>query len=345
MPRTPVYMPNRPNQLDDQSAGVDVLSDVLGASHLTTWLHGRMDLAAPWRLDLPASGALSFYVVARGGAWVQVDDIINPDDPSAARIALPPLALSAGDILLLPRGQGHWLADHPSSSATALRIDYQACPRPWIGDHPPIGGNGPVTSLVVGHFRFGGSAAGNPLFHTFPHLLHIPAAAAVPGSPLAGIMPLILGETASPGPGSNIVLARLADLLLIHALRYWIANAGEHTCGLQAVVNPSIGRALQLIHARPADAWTVDRLAQAVNMSRSGFSALFTRLVGEPPLMYVTRWRMTQAAMRLEASQESVATVAEHVGYANPVAFAKAFSRVQGVGPGAWRRQHRTTHP
>lgn len=328
----------------DDHTGLDVLSDLLGAAHLTTWLHGRMDLGAPWRLDMPVSGALTFYVVARGGGWVQVEGVTLPDDPTGTPVAIPPVALSAGDILLLPRGQAHWLADHPSTSTATLRIDFQACPRPWIGDQPPMGGSGPVTSLVIGHFRFGGSAAGNPLFNTFPHLLHIPASAAVPGSPLAGIMPLILGETAAPGPGANIVLARLADLLLIHALRYWIANAREHTCGLHAVVNPAIGRALQLIHARPGDAWTVDRLAQAVNMSRSAFSALFSRLVGEPPLMYVTRWRMTQAALRLEASEESVATVAEHVGYANPVAFAKAFARVQGVGPGAWRRQHRTRH-
>ncbi|MBL0939495.1 MAG: AraC family transcriptional regulator [Gemmatimonadaceae bacterium] len=321
-----------------------MVSEILASAHLTTSMYGRMDLGAPWRIGLPASGTLSFYVVARGGGWVQVAGTI-PEGPHGPAQPYPPVALSAGDILLLPRGQAHWLVDHPSTKTAPLELDHQACPRPWIGDHAVFGGDGPVTSLVIGHFRFGGSAAGNPLLGTFPAILHIPASAAVPGSPLAGIMPLILGESAAPGPGSNIVLARLADLLLIHALRYWIANAGAHTCGLHAVVNPNIGRALRLIHARPAESWTVDSLAQSVDMSRSAFSALFTRLVGEPPLMYVTRWRMTQAALRLEASEESVATVAEHVGYANPVAFAKAFTRVQGVGPGAWRRQHRTTAP
>ena len=156
-------------------------------------------------------------------------------------------------------------------------------------------------------------------------------------------MPLILSESASPGAGSSIVLARLADLLFVHALRLWISTAGQSACGLRAVADPAIGAALRLMHARPAEAWTVEQLASAVAMSRSAFAARFTELVGEPPLQYLARWRMTIAAQRLRDDNAGIADVAEAVGYANPVAFSKAFARLQGVGPGAFRRAQRVT--
>jgi transcriptional regulator GlxA family with amidase domain len=197
-----------------------------------------------------------------------------------------------------------------------------------------------VTSLVAGQFTFGGAASRNPLLATLPPLLHLPADA-MAASPQLGVVPLILSETATPGPGATIVLARLADLLLIHALRYWLATTGAESCGLRAVADPPIGAALKLMHARLAEPWTVESLASAVAMSRSAFAARFTKLVGEPPLQYLARWRMTKAALLLSTSQESVAAVADQVGYANPVAFTKLFTRLQGVGPGAYRRAHR----
>ena len=95
------------------------------------------------------------------------------------------------------------------------------------------------------------------------------------------------------------------------------------------------------MHARPAEPWTVDSLARAVGQSRSAFAARFTQLVGESPLQYLTRWRMTEAAGLLREREESVPAIAERVGYRNPAAFMKAFTRVQGVGPGAYRRTHR----
>ena len=160
---------------------------------------------------------------------------------------------------------------------------------------------------------------------------------------LAGLVPLILSESGSPGAGSAIVLARLADLLFVHALRFWSSTVDASVCGLGAVADPAIGAALRLIHARPAEPWTVERLATSVAMSRSAFAARFTELVGEPPLQYLAHWRMTIAAQRLREDDAVIADVAQAVGYANPVAFSKAFARMQGVGPGTFRRRrHRT---
>ncbi|MGH7471394.1 MAG: cupin domain-containing protein [Longimicrobiales bacterium] len=324
MLKTPDILSDRPSQPD---VSIDVVGDILGAVHLTTAVFGRLELGAPWHLRIPKRAYLSFYVMARGSGWIEAGQA--------------GVALSAGDAVLLPHGTPHYIWDAEGSHAKAQDIDYAACKRPWIGDSARFGGDGPVTSIVTGHFTFGGTASRNPLLDSLPALIHLPADAAAANPQLAGVVPLILSESARPGPGATIVLARLADLLLIHALRYWIATAGAAQCGLHAVADPTIGAALRLMHAQPAEPWTVGSLASAVNTSRSAFAARFTKLVGEPPLQYLARWRMTKAALLLSTSENSVAAVADQVGYANPVAFTKAFSRFQGVGPGAYRRAHR----
>jgi AraC-like DNA-binding protein len=338
MRETPDSLPDRPSGLD---SSLDVVGEVLGAVHLTTAVFGRLELGAPWRLRVPARGYLSFYVVARGSAWIEVGDEGNGADGGDGKHRA--VALSAGDAVLLPQGSAHRLRDADRSDAPPLDFDYAACPHVWIGEGAHLGGGGPVTSVVAGNFTFGGTASRNPLLSSLPALVHLPAGASAANPQLAGVVPLILSESAAPGPGATIVLARLADLLLIHALRYWVATAGADSCGLRAVSDPAIGAALKLIHARPAEPWTVESLARSVAMSRSAFAARFNKLVGEPPLQYLARWRMTKAAQLLTTSEQSTAAVAEQVGYANPVAFTKAFSRVQGVGPGAFRRAHRVT--
>jgi AraC-like DNA-binding protein len=203
-----------------------------------------------------------------------------------------------------------------------------------------MGGDGPVTTLIIGHFTLG-KGPRNALLASLPPAIHLPSGAVSASPQLGGLVPLILSESASPGPGNSIVLARLADLLLVHGLRLWVATAGESACGLRAVSDPAVGKALRLMHAQPADPWTVESLATAVAMSRSAFAARFAQLVGEPPLQYLAGWRMTLAAQRLREDDAVIADVAESVGYANPVAFSKAFSRIRGVGPGTFRRRTR----
>ncbi len=336
MPDNPNFMSDRPVNQDPE---VDVVGEILGAIHLTTAVYGRIELGSPWRLRIPARPYLSFYVVARGGGWIEVDYPESAPEHPGPR-ALP---LSAGDAVLLPRGTAHTLGESAESRAKPLDLDYGACPRPWIGEAARFGGEGPVTSLVTGHFTFSGNGSRNRLLETLPPVIHLPAGAAAEHPQLAGVVPLILNESARPGPGAGIVLARLADLLLVHALRFWMTTSGKEQCGLRAVADPNIGAALRLMHARAAEGWTVEGLADAVAMSRSAFAARFTKLVGEPPLQYLARWRMTQASRMLSTSDQSVTTIAEQVGYANPVAFAKAFARYQGVGPGAYRRAQTAT--
>lgn len=330
MHQTPNNTTDRPISADST---VDVIGEILEAVHLRTAIFGKLELGAPWRLRIPEREYLSFYVVARGSAWLDI-----PNTRAHGALEIP---LSTGDAVLLPHGSGHELRDVDRSDAVPQSFDYTACPRALNAPAARLGGDGPVTSIIAGHFTLG-SAPRNALLASLPPAIHLPAGAVSASPQLAGLVPLILSEAAAPGAGGSIVLARLADLLLVHALRLWISTAGQSACGLRAVTDPAIGAALRVMHARPSEAWTVERLASSVSMSRSAFAARFTQLVGEPPLQYLARWRMTVAAQRLREDDDAViADVAQAVGYANPVAFSKAFARMQGVGPGAFRRGER----
>src|SRR4051794_27062216 len=332
MPEMLEYMSDRPANMEQER---DIVSDILHALHLETRIFGRIDLGAPWAIRIPPGGDLFFYVVARGGAWLELEGA--GDEGSA------PIALSAGDVVLLRHRAGHVLRDEGRTAREVHTVTRGDCPVPTTPTPVRLGGDGPVTTLVTGAFSFA-AALPNVLLESLPAVLHAPAGDPRTTAQLTTAAQLILAESAAPGPGSGMLSARLAEILLIHALRARVAarkTGDEHRPGLCARAAPAVGAALKLLHARPAEEWTVERLAGEVAMSRSAFAAKFTELVGVPPLQYLTQWRMTEAARRLRESEESVAQVADQVGYANAAAFMKAFTRVHGVGPGTYRRRHR----
>jgi AraC-like DNA-binding protein len=304
---------------------VDVVSDVLETMRFTTLLFGRFELGAPWAIRVPQKETSSFYVLARGGMRLRVEGVETP------------LLLSAGDVVLVPHGAAHVLDDGSRRTLGPRDIIPSEQLRSPLLSPVRLGGEGPVSTLVVGCFRFS-AGVHSPLFNAFPPAIHLPAHEPGAAPWLAATVQLIAAESASPGPGSAIVLGRLADVLLVHALRTRVVTAGPEGAGLRALADPHIGAALGLLHGRLAEPWTVEGLAAAVGMSRSGFAARFHALVGEPPLQYLAGWRMMKAAQWLRETEDSLPLIAERVGYASAVAFNKAFKRWHGVGPGGYRR-------
>ena len=321
MPESPNLLPERPVLLDGQT---DVVSDMLETMRFTTLLFGRFELGAPWAIRLPKKANASFYVLARGSMRLQVDGLEQP------------LRVSAGDVVLVPQGSAHVL-DDGSRRAPALRDFLPA--EQLRGSLLPLrlGGEGPLSTLITGCFRFS-AGVHSPLLSTFPPVIHLSAHDVRVAPWLASTVQLITSESGDPGPGSAIVLGRLADVLLVRALRAQASTASAGAAGLRALADPSIGAALGLMHGRLVEPWTVERLAAAVGQSRSGFAARFHALVGEPPLQYLTRWRMTKAAQWLRETNDTLPQIAERVGYVSAVAFNKAFKRYHGLGPGAYRR-------
>ncbi|BDP44291.1 AraC family transcriptional regulator (plasmid) [Deinococcus aetherius] len=303
----------------------DVLTQVLGAVHLGSSLSARTELGAPWATHAGGVGQRAgFHIVVEGRCWARADG-------SSEQVELGP-----GDIVLFPHGTGHTLCDHPATPP----IEFEplvASIRPGESRALPTGGSGPSTVLLCGSYSLSADGS-HPLLRGFPHLLHVPAEGGQ-GRALRATVDLLAEEALHPGSGGGLVVGRLVDLVFVYALRDWLAHHADarHRSWFGALQNPLVGPAIHAIHGGPAFPWTVAALAQLCGLSRAAFSRRFHQAVGEPPLTYVARWRMTVAAELLEEGTR-VADVAQQVGYENEFAFAKAFKRVRGRAPGQVRR-------
>jgi AraC-like DNA-binding protein len=302
----------------------DVLTEVLEAVRLGGALSSRLQLSAPWalRYGKETGHRAGFHVVVAGRCWIRLDG----DGP--------PVALEEGDLVLLPHGTGHQLYDHPDTPAVEVadRVGDLA-----PGERVPLpSGDGAPATLLCGSYGFAADGA-NPLLRGLPDLLHLPGDQ-TGGEPLEAAVRLLAAEASGVTPGSALVVDRLVDLLFVYALRAWLMRHGEARAHswFGALQDPVVGPAVWAVHDAPAQAWTVESLARCSGLSRAAFARRFTQAVGEPPLAYVARWRMTVAAGLL-ARGERIAKVAHQVGYDNAFAFAKAFKRVRGVAPGRHR--------
>jgi AraC-like DNA-binding protein len=201
------------------------------------------------------------------------------------------------------------------------------------------GGGGILTSVVHGCFEFEGRET-NPLLGALPPLIHIKGEEGRSVPWLETTLQYLASEAMSNLPGSETVVSHLMEILFIQTVRAHISASGisGKTGLIKAVLDPQIGRALAFIHNEPKESWTVELLASRAGMSRAGFAARFRDLVGEPPLQYLTRWRMHKAAQMLRSGDKSLAEIAGYVGYEANAAFSKAFKRWTGSAPGAYRQ-------
>jgi AraC-like DNA-binding protein len=303
---------------------MDILTDVLNTFELKGWLSSRRELAPPWRYDFAASRDSIFHVLSLGGAYLQVDG--EPE----------PIRVGDGDVVLFPTGHPHSLYDDPKSPQTRLvHLDYH----PQRGYQVVNGeGEGPKPLLLCGAFHFE-YPNDFPLLHRLPKLIHISGAQGRVEQAFADLVNLIARESASQRSGADIMLRRLTELLFIQTIRLWIDQQAESSVGwVGALRDQPISAALGLIHQSPERRWTVKELADAAALSRSAFSSRFTELVGEPPMTYLTRWRMLRAT-RLLKNEVGTDIIADRLGYESEAAFRKAFKREIGVPPAQYRRR------
>lgn len=315
---------------------MDVLSDVLRVIRLSGGVQFRTEYSAPWSIETPppsqvavllqatSQRVVAFHIVAEGTCWVEIDGWADPK------------LLSRGDIIVFPYGNSHILSDQPGKLPTPVSDILP--PQPWsdllLLKH---GGHGALTQLVCG-FLFCDELLFNPFLRTLPLLIHIPAFSE-PTSPLleTGARYLIQ-ETLSHRPGSNCLLARLTELMFVEILRNQMQQMSEQQLGWLAGLNDAIvGQVLNLLHARPTHNWTVTELATEVGVSRSTLATRFTQLLGQPPMQYLTQWRLQLAANLLKSTDANMAKIAAQVGYDSEAAFNRAFKRHLGVPPATWR--------
>jgi AraC-like DNA-binding protein len=228
------------------------------------------------------------------------------------------------------------MRDHPSSPAPALEEILAGSPQNDNGQLR-LGGKGPLTELICGGFALEGDAS-VPILRGLPAMILIRGPDDGPSAWVAATIDLLTAVAASDAPGINVVLSRLADTMLIQGLRVALDKEGARESGsLRATRDPQIARAIGLVHAQPDRSWTVADLAAEVGYSRRAFASRFSHFVGETPIRYVGRIRLTRAAALLEQTDASLAEVARLAGYANEFSFNRAFKRSFGVPPGAYR--------
>lgn len=310
----------------------DVLSELLRSIRVHSTIYCHSELTAPWGFRVDARAVASFHLVIEGTCWLEVQD--------GAR----PILLTKGDLVVLPHGHAHQVRDdlrHPARSLDDLIAMHM------VADGRPLryGGSGALTELLCGGFIIEDRDA-LPILAALPPVLYVQSQNSQPHEWLPAVIALLCNEIAAGNPGGEAVVTRLMDVLLAQAIRLYQPDLdGFRLPSLGILKDPQIASALRLIHEDPQCAWTANGLAARVAMSRSAFSTRFRLIIGESPMRYLTRYRLTKAADRLRTSGDSLLDIALQTGYASDVALSKAFKRYFGASPGAYRRSVQDVSP
>jgi len=319
---------------------MDALSDVLKAVRFDGALYLNAEFTAPWcmrgRYGLAsvrhrlagAEHVVYFHLLTEGSCQVRLAD--------GGEV----LEVSAGDLVLFPRDDRHLMGSHLHMAPLEAEN--------WNGGNEPApelapfryGGGGAVTRFVCGFLACNRNMC-RPLLDALPRVLHIPIGDGTASSLLRDLLRVGVVESSSAprGPGAQSMITKLAELVFVEALRRYAESMPPGGKGwLAALRDAQVGRALALLHSEPGRAWSVEALAREVALSRSALAERFAALVGEPPMQYLTRWRLALAARTLRSGNEALSRVAEQSGYESQAAFNRAFKREFGLPPAAWRR-------
>jgi len=315
----------------------DVLSEVLRSVRLTGAVFFTVEATAPWGAESPPShviaphvmpGAehvIAYHVAVRGSCW-------------GGLIDEPPVKLEQGDVIVFPHGDAHVMASAPGLRGP-LNLDLFRYPQ--AGQLPiavSINDSAGERAQLVCGFLGCDVRPFNPLLAALPRMLHVAKRAGDDGALFEQLVRVAVAESTAQSAGSECVLERLSELLFIEVVRRRLATLPGETTGWLAGLRDEIcGRALSALHARPAQAWTLERLASEAGLSRSTLAERFHHYVGVPPMQYLARWRMQLAASLLSSTNLGISQIAERVGYGSEAALSRAFKRLVGVAPSAWR--------
>lgn len=309
----------------DAWVSTDALGEMLHSMKMDGVIYSRAELTAPWGIDLPAmSDMVLFHVVTSGHCWLEMEHT-------------EPHMLKPGEFALVPHGHGHQITSRAGGTSTNI-FDL---PREHVSNRYEIlrhGGGGDPTTLLCGAVRFDHRFS-KGLLQSLPRFIHIETWNSPQSEWMHSTLRLMAAEASDQLPGGETVVTRLADILVIQAIRSWLAQSPTtHVGWIGAIHDELIGPAILRVHRNPSHDWTVAALAKEVSMSRSAFSARFSKLVGESPMQFVTNWRMYTAATWLKESHQPIAELANKFGYNSEAAFSRAFKRVVGETPGAIRK-------
>ncbi|MGH9766973.1 MAG: AraC family transcriptional regulator [Blastocatellia bacterium] len=310
---------------------MNALTEVLNSVRVRSTVYCPIEIGAPWGLYIPEESGASFFILVKGSAFLEIEEL---------KIRR---RLNAGDFIIITKKCACKVSDSPQSEI----IDLQE----WLRRNPPrsdgtfkVEGKGAITNFIGGTFVFENHES-HPLLKVLPTFLHFSGTSERTGENgkvvdwFRTTLDFISTEAASRKPGAETVITRLSDILFIQAVRAYADTVSDEQPNWFAdATDPQIGEAIANIHQTPQNQWTVGQLATLSGMSRSAFASRFTKLVGEPPLRYLARWRMHKAIEMIQEGRLTTAGIASLVGYESEAAFSKAFKKWNGQGPGAYRR-------
>lgn len=315
---------------------LDALSDVLRIVRLSGAVFMDAEFTAPWCIGEPVDVEVCIGQLPEA-QHIVIYHLLTEGKVDVALPGSAPMSARAGDLVIIPSGEAHALGSDlsgPRGGGAPLVVERGHDDVPQVR----YGGGGEVTRMVCGYL-----ACDSSLFDTV--LAALPRVMVVnmregPGAQwLTTSIRFSIAESAAQRAGAGTMLAKLSELMFVEAVRRHIESLPPDQTGwLAGLRDRFVGKTLALIHAEPAHAWTVEELARAVGLSRSALAERFTGLIGQPPMQYLTRWRLQLAANLLHSGSRNVASVAADVGYDSEAAFNRAFKRELGVTPAAWRR-------
>jgi AraC-like DNA-binding protein len=317
---------------------MDTLSELLKSIRLTGALYVDARLRAPWSYLTPP--AREFGALARLGAehivpyHVVIEGRCFVKPPRGA-----PLELTAGDIVAFPQGESHVLCSSPELAPEPLSASYVAEPIA-NGSVTPArnSGQGAPTHCVCGCFAFDRWLSA-PLLGALPHVLRVAFGDDPDAQWLMSAVRSSVAESALERTGAATMRAKVSELLFVETIRRHLDQLhADQTGWLAGLRDPQVARALALMHAQPEHPWTLEELARRAGSSRSSFAERFAHFLGQPPMQYLTRWRLALAADRLRDGRSSIGRVAERAGYDSETSFTRAFKREFGMPPAQWRR-------
>jgi AraC-like DNA-binding protein len=318
---------------------VDALSEVLRLVRLNGAVFLDGQFSAPWNVQSPPSKALAaavlpeaehvivYHLIAEGSCYIRLSNDA-------------PVQLEEGDVVMLPHGDAHRMSSQPRFDTPLM--ESVAYPRAGEITSLRCGGGGTLTRVVCGYLALDRKLCGS-LISALPPILRVSARSTEVGAWLRTYVRISADERGEERPGGRCVLAKLSELMFVETVRRYVEGLPPGQRGwLAGLRDPYIGRALGLLHASPSRQWTVELLAREIGLSRSALAERFTELIGQPPMQYLTQWRLLLAAHVLQTTTRSAAVVAEEVGYDSESAFSRAFRREFGLPPATWRRKGRT---
>ena len=319
----------------------DTLSDVLRAVRLHGAIFFAVDGRAPWVAESPAARVIAphllpgvehvieYHMVTRGSCWAGLTD-------------QPAVRLETGDVIVFPRGDAHVLSSAPGMRGEVEETAFHSASHRPLPITLSLQGDGQERTGVICGFFGCDARPFNPLLNTLPAVIHL-RGSGDGHSVLRTLVELAVDESSSAKPGGQVMLARICELLFVEMVRRYLTTLPPEEVGwFAALRDPTVGRALQKLHERPAHNWSLDGLAREVGVSRTLLAERFAHIVGIPPIQYLAQWRMQLAASLLRTSTASLAQIADGVGYGSEAALSRAFKRYVGIAPAPYRRdKHR----